>query len=151
MGFKTVAVARGKDSEELALKLGADIFIDSNETDPAKALRELGGTRVILATAPSSKAISAIIDGLGVNGKLILIAYTNDLIEFYPGQLLMGKKSILGWYSGHAKDSEETLAFSRHAGVRAMVEEYLLGRVNEAFEKMMNGKPKFRVILRMDQ
>ncbi|HVY55114.1 MAG TPA: zinc-binding dehydrogenase, partial [Thermodesulfobacteriota bacterium] len=150
LGFHTVAVSRGKDSEALALELGADLYIDSSSSDAARELLAMGGAKVILATAPSSKAIASILDGLGPNGKLVLIAQTNEPIEVNSLQLLVGRKSILGWYSGHAKDSEETLGFSRRAGVRVMVEEYPLGKVNEAFDKMMNGKPRYRVVLRMD-
>ena len=149
MGFHTVAVSRGKDSEALALELGADLYIDSSSSDAARELLAMGGAKVILATAPSSKAISSILDGLGPNGKLVLIAQTTEPIEVNSLQLLMGRKSILGWYSGHAKDSEETLEFSKRAGVRVMAEEYPLEKVNEAFEKMMNGKPRFRVVLDM--
>ena len=150
LGFYTVAVSRGKDGEALALGLGADRYIDSAAADAAKALRALGGAKAIMATAPNSKAISAILDGLGPNGKLVLIAQTEEPIEVNSLQLLVGRKSILGWYSGYAKDSEETLAFSRLAGVKAMVEEFPFERVNEAFDKMMNGKPRFKVVLRMD-
>lgn len=149
LGFHTVAVSRGKDSEALALELGADLYIDSSSSDAARELLAMGGAKVILATAPSSKAISSILDGLGPNGKLVLIAQTTEPIEVNSLQLLMGRKSILGWYSGHAKDSEETLEFSKRAGVRVMAEEYPLEKVNEAFEKMMNGKPRFRVVLDM--
>ncbi|MGB7291580.1 MAG: alcohol dehydrogenase [Thermodesulfobacteriota bacterium] len=149
LGFNTVAIARGKESEKLASQLGAHHYIDSNETDPANSLKELGGAKVILATAPSSKAISNIINGLGANGKLVLIAFTADPIEFAPAQLLMGKKSIIGWYSGHAKDSEDALEFSKLAGIRPMVETFPLEFVNEAYERMFHGKPKFRVVLQM--
>jgi propanol-preferring alcohol dehydrogenase len=153
LGFYTVAVSRGKEGEALALalELGADRYIDSAAADAAKELRALGGAKAIMATAPNSKAISAILDGLGPNGKLVLIAQTEEPIEVSSLQLLVGRKSILGWYSGYAKDSEETLAFSRLAGVKAMVEEYPFEKVNEAFDKMMNGKPRFKVVLRMDR
>jgi propanol-preferring alcohol dehydrogenase len=151
LGFYTVTVSRGKDSEKLAIELGADRYIDSSAADPVEELRAMGGAKAILATTPSGKAISAILDGLAVNGKLILIAQTVEPIEVNTIQLIVGRKSILGWYSGHAKDSEETLEFSIRTGVRVMAESYPLERVNEAFEKMMNGKPRFRVVLHMNK
>jgi D-arabinose 1-dehydrogenase-like Zn-dependent alcohol dehydrogenase len=128
LGFETVAIARGKDREELALKLGASRYIDSREVDAAQALQAMGGARVILATAPSSKAMTAVIDGLGVDGKLLVVGATADPIEVTPLQLIGRRASVAGWPSGTAADSEDTLRFSALTGVRPMVETLPLER-----------------------
>lgn len=146
-GFDTVAVGRGKDKEELALKLGARRYLDSGAVDPAAELQRLGGARVILATAPSSKAISALIDGLGANGKLIVVGVSTDPIEVTPLQLIGARRSIQGWPSGTAADSEETLRFSAQTGIRPMIETLPLARAAEGYERMITGKARFRVVL----
>jgi len=148
-GYKVVAIGRGPQNEPLAKKLGAHIYIDSKAKDPAKALQELGGAKVILATAPDSKAMSALIDGLSVNGKLIVIGATFDPIEVTPIQLIMASRSIQGWPSGTAADSEDTLRFAELTGVRPMIETYPLEKAAEAYARMMSGHAEFRVVLKM--
>src|SRR6202045_280046 len=149
MGFKTVALGRGKDKEPLAKKLGAHHYIDSNVVDPVKELQKLGGARVILATAPSAKAISAVVEGLGVNGNLLVPAAPGDPLSVSVMPLIMGRRSISGWYSGTARDSQDTLEFSALTGVRPMIEKFPLSRVAEAYEQMHSGKVRFRAVLTM--
>lgn len=146
MGFKTVAIARGKDKESLARKLGASHYIDSQAQDPAAELAKLGGARVILATVTNGKAMSAVLGGLGVNGTLMIVGAPQSL-EVSPGLLIAGRRSIKGWYSGTSIDSQDTLKFSAFTGVRSMNEVFPLERVTEAYERMMSGKARFRVVL----
>jgi D-arabinose 1-dehydrogenase-like Zn-dependent alcohol dehydrogenase len=148
-GYKVVAVGRGSESAALARKLGASVYIDNKETNPADALQKLGGAKVILATAPSSKAMSEVIDGLGPNGKLVVVGATFDPIEVTPAQLIIGNKSIQGWASGTPTDAEDTLNFSVLTGVRPMIETYPLEKAAEAYARMMSGKAEFRVVLTM--
>jgi D-arabinose 1-dehydrogenase-like Zn-dependent alcohol dehydrogenase len=147
MGFKTVALGRGKDKEPLAKKLGAHRYIDSGAGDAVAELQKLGGARVILATAPNAKAISALVDGLSPNGKLVVPAAPNEPLTVSAASLFMGRRSVLGWYSGTAKDSQDTLEFSALTGVHPMIEKYPLSRVAEAYEQMHSGKVRFRVVL----
>jgi hypothetical protein len=149
MGFRTVAIARGRDKEPLARKLGAQHYIDSQAQDAAAELIKLGGARVILATATSSKAMSAVLSGLGVNGKLMVIGAAAEPLEVPPLLLIMGRRAIVGWPSGTSIDSQDTLSFSALTGVRAMNEVFPLERVTEAYELMMSGKARFRVVLRL--
>jgi len=149
MGFKTVALGRGKDKEPLAKKLGAHHYIDSDTDDAAAELQKLGGARVILATAPNAKAISALVDGLSTNGKLVVPAAPADPLIVSVMPLIMGSRSVAGWYSGTAKDSQDTLEFSALADVHPMIEKYPLSRVAEAYEQMHSGKVRFRVVLTM--
>ncbi|HEY6841990.1 MAG TPA: alcohol dehydrogenase [Chthoniobacterales bacterium] len=146
MGFRTVGIARGKDKEPLAMKLGAHHYIDSQSQDPAAELLKLGGAKVILATATNAEAMSAVSGGLGVNGTLMIIGAVPSM-QISPIQLLMGRQSVKGWYSGMAIDSQDTLAFSVLSGVRAMNEVYPLEKAPEAYERMMSGKARFRVVL----
>ena len=146
MGFKTVAIARGKDKEPLAKKLGAWHYIDSQAQDPAAELTKLGGASVILATVTNGEAMSAVLGGLGVNGTLIVVGAPQSL-EVSPGLLIAGCRSIKGWYSGTSIDSQDTLKFSAFTGVRSMNEVFSLERVAEAYERMMSGKARFRVVL----
>jgi D-arabinose 1-dehydrogenase-like Zn-dependent alcohol dehydrogenase len=146
MGFKTVAIARGKDKEPLARKLGASYYIDSQAQDPAAELAKLGGARVILATVTNGKAMSAVLGGLGVNGTLMIVGAPQSL-EVSPGLLIAGRRSIKGWYSGTSIDSQDTLKFSAFTGVRSMNEVFPLERVTEAYERMLSGKARFRVVL----
>jgi D-arabinose 1-dehydrogenase-like Zn-dependent alcohol dehydrogenase len=146
MGFKTVAIARGVDKEPLARKLGALLYIDSREKDPAAELQKLGGAKVILATVTNAEAMSAVSRGLSLNGTLMVIGATGP-IEVSPMLLITGRRSVKGWYSGTSIDSQDTLEFSVHAGVRAMNEVYPLERVEEAYERMISGKARFRVVL----
>ncbi|WP_433705722.1 alcohol dehydrogenase [Paraburkholderia sacchari] len=147
MGFVTVAIARGKDKAPLAKQLGAHHYIDSEAQNVAEALQALGGARVILATATSGKAMSAAIGGLGVNGKLIMVGVSEEPVEVPITQFIMGRNSVQGWPSGTAADSQDTLAFSALSGVKPMIEEYPLERAAEAYERMMSGKARFRVVL----
>jgi len=148
-GYKVVAVGRGSDSAALAKKLGASAYIDNKETNPAEALQKLGGAKVILATAPSSKAMSEVIDGLGPNGRLVVVGASFDPIEVTPVQLIFGSKSIQGWASGTPTDAEDTLNFSVLTGVRPMIETYPLEKAAEAYARMMSGHAQFRVVLTM--
>lgn len=148
MGMRTVAISHSNNKKELAEKLGAQHFINTNQEDPVKALQDLGGAKLILATAPVSSAITAIVDGLGIDGKILIVAATGDPVEVSPMQLLMGRKSVSGWPSGTAKDSEDTLHFSALTGTTPMIEEYPLKEVNEAYDRMINNKARFRVVLK---
>ncbi len=147
MGFKTVAVARGRDKESLSRKLGALDYIDSQAQDVAAELGKLGGARVVVATATSGKAMSAAVGGLGINGKLIVIGAAADPLEVSGLLLLAGRRSIVGWPSGTSMDSQDTLSFSVLTGVRAMTEVFPLERAAEAYERMMSGKARFRAVL----
>lgn len=148
MGYYTVGIARGKDKEALARQLGARNYIDSQAQDAAAELRKLGGAKVILATATSGEAMSAVQAGLAVNGTLLIVGAAESM-QVSPMLLLSGSRSIKGWYSGTAIDSQDTLAFSAQTGVRSMNETFPLERVAEAYERMMSGKARFRVVLTM--
>ncbi len=148
-GYKVVAIGRGSENAALATKLGASVYIDSKATDAAKELQKMGGAQVILATAPSSKAMSALIDGLGPNGKLMVVGATTDPIEVTPLQLIFGSRAIQGWASGTPTDSEDTLRFAELSGVRSMVETYPLEKAAEGYARMMSGNAQFRVVLKM--
>jgi len=147
MGFRTVAIARGSDKEPMARKLGAAHYIDSEAGDPAAELTKLGGASVILATATSAKAMNAVMGGLSIDGKLIVVGAAADRIEVDPLVLIGGRRSIGGWPSGTSLDSQDTLAFSVLTGVRAMIEVFPLERTAEAYDRMMSGKARFRVVL----
>ena len=125
------------------------MYIDSQATNAAEELKKLGGAQVVLATAPSSKAMSELVDGLGPNGKLMVIGATFDPIEVTPAQLITGSRTIQGWSSGTAADSEDTLRFAELSGVRPMVETYPLEKAGEAYARMLSGKAQFRVVLTM--
>jgi D-arabinose 1-dehydrogenase-like Zn-dependent alcohol dehydrogenase len=146
MGFRTVGIARGKDKEPLARELGAFRYIDSQAQDPAAELTKLGGARVILATVTAGDAMSAVQAGLGPRGTLMVLGAAQS-IQVSPLVLITGMREIKGWYSGTAIDSQDTLAFSVLKGVRSMNEVYPLERVTEAYERMMSGKARFRVVL----
>jgi D-arabinose 1-dehydrogenase-like Zn-dependent alcohol dehydrogenase len=148
-GYRVVAISRGKDSEALAKKLGAHVYIDSAASDAVAELQKLGGARVILATAPSGKAMTGLIDGLGANGTMMVIGAGSDPIEAQTAKLIFGNKSLQGWASGIATDSEDTLRFAEYTGVRAMIEKFPLDKVNEAYNRMTSGKAQFRVVLTM--
>ena len=147
MGFKTVAIARGMDKEPLARKLGASSYIDSIAQDPAAELQKLGGAKVVLATVTNGDAMSATLGGLGVNGKLIILGAAAEPLQVAGIPLLLGRRSIMGWPSGSSIDSEDTLAFSKLTGVRAMNEIFPLERAADAYEHMMSGKARFRAVL----
>jgi D-arabinose 1-dehydrogenase-like Zn-dependent alcohol dehydrogenase len=148
-GYKVAAIGRGPENATLAKKLGASVYIDSKTTNAADELQTLGGAQVILATAPNSKAMSELINGLGPNGKLVVIGATFDPIEVTPIQLITGSRSIQGWASGTATDSEDTLRFAELSGVRPMIETYPLEKAGEAYARMMSGNAQFRVVLTM--
>ena len=148
-GYNVVAIGRGSETAVLAKKLGASVYIDSGSTNPAEALQKLGGAQVILATAPSSKAMSELINGLGPNGKLMVVGVTFDAIEVTPAQLISGSRSIHGWASGTPTDAEDTLRFAELTGVRPMIETYPLEKAAEAYARMMSGNAQFRVVLTM--
>jgi len=148
-GYKVAAVGRGPENAALAKKLGAHVYIDSVATDAAKDLQKLGGARTILATAPSSKAMSSLIDGLGTNGRMMVVGATMDPIEVTPIQLIFGMRNLQGWASGIPTDSEDTLKFAEMTGVRPMIEKFPLAKAAEAYARMMSGKAQFRVVLTM--
>ena len=149
-GYRTIAIGRGNDARDLALKLGACAYIDSQSTNPAEELKKMGGAKAILSTAPSGKAMSGLIDGLGVNARLMVIGASTEPIEVSPVQLIGAKRSIQGWAAGTSIDSEDTLRFSALSGVRPMIEKFPLARAAEAYDRMMSGKARFRVVLTMD-
>jgi len=148
-GYKVAAIGRGSENAALAKKLGASVYIDSKSTNAAEGLQKMGGAQVILATAPSSKAMSELIDGLGPNGKLMVIGATFDPIEVTPVQLISGSRTIQGWASGTPTDSEDTLRFAELTGVRPMIEKYPLEKAAEAYARMLSGDAQFRVVLTM--
>ena len=148
-GYRVAAVGRGPENAVLAKKLGADVYIDSVATDAAAELQKLGGARVILATAPSGKSMSALVGGLGANGTLLVVGAEMDPIEVPPNQLLFGKKRIQGWLAGIPTDSEDTLRFAAMTGIRPMIEQYPLAKAAEGYARMMSGKAAFRVVLTM--
>ena len=148
-GYKVAAIGRGSENASLAKKLGASVYIDSVTTNAAQELQNLGGAQVILATAPSSKAMSELVDGLGPSGKLMVIGAAFDPIEVTPIQLISGSRSIQGWSTGTSADSEDTLRFAELSGVRPMIETYPLEKAAEAYARMMSGKAQFRVVLTM--
>lgn len=148
-GYKVVAIGRGSENGAVAKKLGANLYIDSQATPAAKALQKLGGAQVVLATAPSSKSMSELIDGLGTNGRLVVIGVSSDPIEVGPSQLISGTRTIEGWVAGTPADSEATLRFSELTGVRPMIETYPLEEAATAYARMLSGKAQFRVVLTM--
>ena len=150
MGFHTVGIARGKDKEPLARKLGASVYIDSQAQDPSAELMKLGGARVILATATSGDAMAAVQGGLAVNGTLLIVGAAQSM-QVSPLSLLMGCRSVKGWYSGTSIDSQDTLAFSSRTGIRSMNEVYPLDKVAVAYDHMMSGKARFRVVLTISE
>src|SRR5580658_6012746 len=148
-GYKVVAIGRGSENAAIAKKLGANVYIDSGATPAAKALQELGGAQVVLATAPSSKGMSELIDGLGINGRLVVIGVSSDPIEVTPLQMIVGTRTIEGWVAGTPADSEATLRFSELTGVRPMIETYPLEKAAAAYARMLTGEAQFRVVLTM--
>jgi D-arabinose 1-dehydrogenase-like Zn-dependent alcohol dehydrogenase len=148
-GYKVAAIGRGPESAALAKKLGASIYIDNKVTKVAEELQKLGGAQVILATAPSSKAMSEVIDGLGPNGKLMVVGASMEPLEVSPVQLITGSRGMQGWASGTPADAEDTLRFAELTGVRPMIETYPLEKAAEAYARMMSGHAQFRVVLTM--
>jgi D-arabinose 1-dehydrogenase-like Zn-dependent alcohol dehydrogenase len=165
MGFRTVAIARGKDREEMARKLGAIHYIDSQSQNVAEELVKFSsrstdendasaeataGAKVILATVPSGKAMNAVLGGLSVNGKLIVIGAADENIEVPPLLLISGRRSIMGWPSGTSIDSQDTLTFSAQSGIRSINQVFPLEHAPDAYELMMSGKARFRCVLTTD-
>jgi len=148
-GYRVAAIGRGPENAALAKKLGAHVYIDSKATNAAEELQKLGGARVILATAPSSKSMSELFGGLGMNGTLLVVGAAPEAIEVTPIQLIFGYKSLQGWSSGIPTDSEDTLRFAELTGVRAMIEKYPLEKAAEGYARMMSGQAQFRVVLTM--
>jgi D-arabinose 1-dehydrogenase-like Zn-dependent alcohol dehydrogenase len=149
MGYQVAAIGRGPENAALAKKFGADSYIDSATADAAAELQKLGGARVILATAPSGKAMASLVPGLGTNGVLVVIGASADPLEVSTADLIFGRKRIQGWSAGIPTDSEDTLRFSVMTGVRPMIEKYPLAKAAEAYDRMMSGKAEFRVVLTM--
>jgi alcohol dehydrogenase/propanol-preferring alcohol dehydrogenase len=147
MGFHTVAIARGRDKEKLALELGAHVYLDSETQDAAKELMALGGAKAILATVTSGKAMTPLIDGLGVDGTLLVVGASPEPIEVNGLHIIGARRGVRGWPSGTSADSEDTLRFSALTGVEAMIETYPLTRAAQAYERMMSGKARFRVVV----
>jgi D-arabinose 1-dehydrogenase-like Zn-dependent alcohol dehydrogenase len=147
MGFKTVAIARGADKGPLAKKLGAHVYIDSTTQNPAEELTKLGGAKVILATVTDSKTMSSSLAGLGIDGRLVVLGADTQPIEVSPLLLIGARRTVTGWPSGTAIDSEDTLKFSVISDVRPMVETFPLARAAEAYQRMMSGKARFRVVV----
>jgi D-arabinose 1-dehydrogenase-like Zn-dependent alcohol dehydrogenase len=149
MGFETVAVGRGEDKKDFAAKLGAHHYIDASAGDPSKALQKLGGAQAILATAPDSKSMSALVGGLGVDGSLMVIGAGFEAMEVYPLQILGKRANVRGWASGTATDSEDTMRLAALSGIRPMIETFPLSQAAAAFDRMISGKARFRVVLKM--
>jgi D-arabinose 1-dehydrogenase-like Zn-dependent alcohol dehydrogenase len=146
LGFKTIAISRGTDKEELSLKLGAHAYLDTSSGGTAEELQKMGGARVILCTAPNSRAIAELIDGLGRDGTIIIVSAPQDMMQFHPGLLLKGNRSISGWVSGNI---EEAIHFSLLSGAMPMIETFPLEQAAIAFDKMMAAKVRFRAVLKI--
>lgn len=146
MGFHTVSIARGKDKEALAKQLGAAVYIDSQSQDPAAQLQKLGGAKAIVSTVTNGDAMAAVQGGLAIQGTLMLLGVA-DSMQVSPLFLLMGSRSVKGWYSGTSIDSQDTLEFTARTGVRSMNESYPLEKAAEAYDRMMSGKARFRIVL----
>ena len=149
MGFRTVAIARGQDKQPLARQLGASHYIDSESTDPAGELTKLGGAKVVLATVTHGPAMSATIGGLAPRGRLLVLGAADTAIEVSPLALIMARRAVEGWYSGTSIDAQETLTFSAQSGVQSMNESYPLDQAAAAFDRMLSGRARFRVVLTM--
>lgn len=147
MGFEVAAISGTDSKKELAMKLGADHFISGDK--PAEKLQELGGAKVILATAPSGEAISSVVGGLGIDGQLLVVAAPGEKMKVAPFALIGGRKSVAGWPSGTAIDSEDTLNFSKLTAVKPMIETFPLEKAAEAYDKMMANDARFRIVLTM--
>lgn len=147
MGFNTFAIARGKDKAAWAKKLGATHYLDSESQDVPAELQKRGGAKVLLSTAPNTQAVQAILPGLSVNGKLIVVGPSADPLEVTPLFLVLGKRCLCGWSSGSSIDSQETMFFCAQTGIRSTNEVFPLERAAEAYEHMMSGKVRFRAVL----
>jgi D-arabinose 1-dehydrogenase-like Zn-dependent alcohol dehydrogenase len=147
MGFNTIAIGRGKDKEDLVKRLGAAHYIDGKSQNTVEELVKLGGAKVILGTVPSGRAMGEVLGGLAVNGKLIMIGVSDEALEVPPTLFILGRRSVVGWPAGTSMDSQDTLSFSVLSGVRSMNEVFPLELAPEAYERMMSGKARFRVVL----
>jgi D-arabinose 1-dehydrogenase-like Zn-dependent alcohol dehydrogenase len=147
MGFETVAIGRGEDKKDFAAKLGAHHYIDTAAEDPAQALQKLGGAKAILATAPDSKSMSPLVAGLSVDGTLLVVGVGADNIEVSPMQIVMARRSVKGWPSGTATDSEDAMRLAALGGIRPMIETFPLSEAAAAYDRMMSGKARFRAVL----
>ncbi|HEY9682612.1 MAG TPA: alcohol dehydrogenase [Oculatellaceae cyanobacterium] len=147
MGYQTVAIARGDEKSQFAKSLGADIYINSDKDGAIATLKKAGGAKVILATVTSSKAMSPWADALAVDGKLVIVGAGFEPLNVAPVQLIGQRKSIVGWPSGTAADSEDCMRFSARNNVRPMIEKYPFKKAAEAYERMMSGAARFRVVL----
>jgi D-arabinose 1-dehydrogenase-like Zn-dependent alcohol dehydrogenase len=149
MGFETVAIGRGEDKKAFATQFGAHHYIDTNAADPAAALQKLGGAKTILATAPDSKSMSPLVAGLGVDGTLMVVGVGPDNLEVSPMQIVSARRSVKGWPSGTATDSEDAMRLAALSGIRPMIETFPLAEAAAAYERMISGKARFRVVLKM--
>ncbi|MGA3188967.1 MAG: alcohol dehydrogenase [Bryobacteraceae bacterium] len=149
MGFETVAIGRGDDKKDFASKLGAHHYIDTNAGDPAAALQKLGGAKTILATAPDSKSMTPLVAGLCVDGTLMVVGVSPDNIEVAPLQIVSGRRSVKGWPSGTATDSEDAMRLAALSGIRPIIETFPLSEAPAAYDRMISGKARFRVVLKM--
>lgn len=149
MGFQTIAIGRGADKASLAEKLGAHQYIDTSASNPLDELKKLGGANLILATAPDSKSMSALFDGVAPNGKLLIVGAAFDPLTISPIQFISGRRGVHGWASGTAKDSEDTMQFSALSGVRPMIEKFPLEQAAEAYNQMLSGRARFRAVVTM--
>ena len=150
MGFETVAIGRGEDKKDFAAKLGAHHYIDTNAVKPSDALQKLGGAQTILATAPDGKSMTPLVRGLAVDGTLVVVGVGADPIEVGTGEIVMARRSVKGWPSGTATDSEDAMRLAALSGIRPMIETYPLTEAPAAYERMMSGKARFRVVLKMN-
>jgi D-arabinose 1-dehydrogenase-like Zn-dependent alcohol dehydrogenase len=149
MGFETAAIGRGEDKKDFATKLGAHHYIDTNAQNPAEALQKLGGAKTILATAPDSKSMTPLVAGLGVDGTLMVVGVGPDNIEVSPVQIVMARRSVRGWPSGTATDSEDAMRLAALSGIRPMIETFPLSQAAAAYDRMISGKARFRVVIKM--
>jgi len=150
MGFKTVAISGSGDKRDLALELGAAVYVDASQEDPVAVLQALGGASLILTTAPDARTMAAVIDGLGVGGELLILGAVAETFEVSPFQLLLARRSIRGWPSGTPDDSEDAMRFTALTGSRALIETYPLEQAEAAYARMINNEARFRVVLTMD-
>jgi NADPH2:quinone reductase len=148
MGFETVAVSRGTDKREAALDMGADRYVDAHAEDPAATLRNRGGADVVLATAPSSDAIEAILGGLAPGGRLLAVGAPDEPVAVDVARLLGNRWSIDGWSSGHAGDSRDALELAARAGIDPWIETCPLGDVGRAFDRLRSAEARFRTVVR---
>jgi alcohol dehydrogenase/propanol-preferring alcohol dehydrogenase len=150
MGFKVVALSSGADKKELAKKLGAHVYVDVSKEDAVKVLQSLGGAKVILATAPQADTISPLTPGLSPDGRIIVVGISHEPIKVGALDLIGARRGVVGWPSGTAIESEDTLKFAALTGVRAMIETFPIEHVNEAYEKMLTNKVRFRAVLKFE-